>query len=296
MLDTVVTITTYGATQQQLDGAFDLCREYEQLLSRTVEGSDVWRINNADGMPVSVSDKTVELLEMSVEYCSMSDGRFDITIAPVTQLWDFSADSPVIPDEAVLREKCALVDWRAISIDGTRVTLPAGMMLDLGAIAKGYIADRIGEYLEECGVTGAVISLGGNILTVGSKTGSNDTLWNIGIRVPFADYSQQLGTLSLEECSVVTSGIYERCFTVDDTLYHHILDPESGLPVYSGLASVTIISPESAQGDALSTICFLLGEEEGMSLVESLDEVEAVFVREDGSIVCSSGAVLAQSQ
>lgn len=289
MLDTVISISLYDNQDDAiLDGAFALCEEYEQLFSRTISTSDVYRINHSDGAPVEVTDATAELLCIALEYARLSDGAFDPTIEPLVTLWDIMADEPHVPDADAISAALARVDWTKVSVDGNVVTLHADMGLDLGGIAKGYIADKLREYLSENGVDSALINLGGNVLTLGGKPdGSNFT---IGVQKPFGQNSDILGALRLKGMSVVTSGIYERYFVENDRLYHHILDTKTGYPVENELYSVTIISPTSTDGDALSTICFALGSEDGMALIETLDGIECVYCLSDGTLLFSSGA------
>ena len=289
MLDTVISISLYDNQDDAiLDGAFALCEEYEQLFSRTISTSDVYRINHSDGAPVEVSDATAELLCIALEYARLSGGAFDPTIEPLVTLWDIMADESHVPDAGAISAALARVDWTKVSVDGNVVTLQAGMGLDLGGIAKGYIADKLREYLSENGVDSALINLGGNVLTLGGKPdGSNFT---IGVQKPFGQNSDILGACRLKGMSVVTSWKYERYFVENDRLYHHILDAKTGYPVENELYSVTIISPTSTDGDALSTICFALGSEDGMALIETLDGIECVYCLSDGTLLFSSGA------
>ena len=148
-MDTYVTLTAYVEDEEILNDAFAECERYENLLSRTIENSDVWRINHAEGQPVEVSDDTVKILETAMEISKLSDGAFDVTIAPASSLWDFTSGKAELPDAAALEEAAAKVDYTRLQLDGNVVTLPAGMMIDLGGIAKGYVADAIKEYLIE---------------------------------------------------------------------------------------------------------------------------------------------------
>ena len=168
-----------------------------------------------------------------------------------------------------------------------RITMPEGTILDLGAIAKGYIADKIKDYLLAHDVTSAMINLGGNVLCVGGKSDSKD--FTVGVKKPFTQSNELLLTLNLRDCSVVSSGTYERYFYENDTFYHHILNPATGYPYDNRLTDVTILSAVSLDGDCLSTTCFALGLDDGLALIESLDNIEAVFVTTDGSIYYSSG-------
>ena len=177
-----------------------------------------------------------------------------------------------------------MVDYRNLSIDGRIVTLKKGSV-DLGGIAKGYIADRVAAVLKEQGVRSALVDLGGNIVTVGNKAGQP---FRIGIKDP-ADPASLCAVLDGQDVSIVTSGIYERGFDQDGVRYHHLLDPATGMPVQNTLASVTVVCKNSADADALSTACFVMGEEQGIALIESLSDTEALFIRRDGEIRSTSG-------
>ena len=286
-LDTVITLTAYTDRPELLEKGLEYCGEYEKMLSRTVEGSDVWNINHAEGKTVTVSDETAEILRTAIEISEKSGGAFDITIAPVSVLWDFTSGSQVIPEEAAIEQAVRLVDYRQIRIDGNSVTLPAGMKIDLGGIAKGYIADAVKAKLEAAGITSAILSFGGNIVAIGMKPDGSP--WKVGIQ----DIDEPTGTTMMVSLnyggSTVTSGIYERGFTVDGITYHHILSSENGWPIQNELASVTIFSDSSMLGDALSTAVFALGTEKGSRLIESMDGVEALFIRRDRSAAGTSG-------
>lgn len=290
-LDTVVSITLYDTENTSpLEECFSRLASYEKLFSRTQEGSDVWKINHSDGNPVEVSTETADLLEKALSYCRLSDGAFDITIAPVLTLWNFDADQKTgtVPDESDLIDALSHVGYKNIQLDGTTVTLlDPDTSIDLGGIAKGYIADLLKEDLVSAGYTSGIIDLGGNILTIGSKSHGQD--FRIGVRTPKPDATQPLTTISCRNASVVTSGTYERYFIENGKRYHHILSPFDGHPVENGLASVTIFSEHSVDGDALSTACFVLGPEKGMALIESLDGIEALFVTDDLEMKPSSG-------
>ena len=287
-LDTVIMLTAYVDDAQVLNDALEECGRYERLLSRTVEGSDVWRINHAGGQPVEVSDDAIELLETARQVSERSGGAFDVTIAPVSTLWDFTSGAAVVPDADTIAAAAGSVDYRRVEIDGNRVTLPEGMMIDLGGIAKGYIADAVKGYLMDRGVESAVLSFGGNVVTIGLKPDGSP--WRVGIQ----DIDKPTGEYMLVALnfggSTVTSGIYERGFESGGVYYHHILDPNTGWPVQNELASVTIFSDSSMWGDALATAAFALGSEDGMALIESLEGIEAVFIARDRTVRGTSGA------
>ena len=287
-LDTVITLTAYVENSQVLKDALEECGRYENLLSRTVEGSDVWQINHANGEPVEVSDDTIAILQCAKKISELSAGAFDVTIAPVSTLWDFTSGDAVLPDADEIARAAELVDQARMEIDGNTVRLPAGMMIDLGGIAKGYIADKVKDWLENRGVKHAILSFGGNIVGIGMKP--DGTEWKVGIQ----DIDKKTGEYMLVSKntggSTVTSGIYERGFDLDGVRYHHLLSAETGWPVQNELASVTIFSESSMEGDALSTAAFVLGTEAGLKLIESLDGIEAVFISRDRTVTYSSGA------
>lgn len=299
-LNTVITISIYaGVSETQakelISGAFGLCDRYESLLSATVPGSDVSNINSANkNVKINVSSETMNILSIGLKYCKISNGKYDIAIWPLSSLWDFtSGDSTmegVIPDANKIKDALKNVDYNLISIDEindtvTKKTDEAG--IDLGSIAKGYIADRLGEYLKENGATSAIIDLGGNVLALGSKPDGSD--FCIGIKKPFSQTGEIALSVKLSDASVVTSGTYERYFKKDGKIYHHILNPLTGYPYDNNLLSVTIISPLSVDGDALSTTCFALGEDKGMEYIDTLDNIYAIFITDDYVLHYSDG-------
>lgn len=299
--DTIITITLYGTSNEKyINDCFSLADDYEHKFSNTIADSEISRINNASGDYVSVSNETIELLTAAMQYGEISEGKFDISIGHLSDLWKFSeiaknsaneeneADASVIPDDSEIQEQISHVDYHCIEMDGNRVRLAdPDSKLDVGGIAKGYIADKMRAYLNQKDITSGIISLGGNVLTIGPKTDNNP--YTIGIQKPFADTGTPLAELRIKDASVVTSGIYERYYRVNGKLYHHILNTATGYPIENNLYQVTIISSCSMDGDALSTTCFALGLEKGMELIENTDNVEAVFVTDDGEIHCSSG-------
>ena len=293
--DTIIQITIYDSRKEKcLDECMELADKYEKLLSPTVEGSDIWNINHSNGQPVVVSDETLMLLENALSYCDMTNGRIDFTIESVSELWNFHEETDNenmqsrVPDKVKIEEALGHVDYRNLSTnDNTVILKDPEASVTLGFIAKGFIADKIKEYLLSQNVKSAIINLGGNLLAVGSKP--DGTPFQFGIQKPFDKQGAIIATLPVSDCSLVSSGIYERCFYQDDVLYHHILNSTTGYPVQNNLLGVTILSDSSMMGDALSTTCLVLGLEDGMALIESLDGVEAVFITDDYELHYSSG-------
>lgn len=296
LLNTVVSISLYDKQEEALiDGSFDLIEKYEAIFSRTMETSELYKLNHGTaprvaGKPLtfSLSLELSDILRYALTYSKLSDGSFDLTIAPVTSLWDFHALEPALPEESNLKQALALVNYKNIQLSENEISFAKeGIEIDFGAIAKGYIADRVKEYLMNNGVKSAIINLGGNLLCIGNKP--DQTPFLIGIQKPYADRNETIATMEISDRSVVSSGVYERFFKLDGRLYHHIMNPKTGYPYDNGLISVTIISPKSVDGDGLSTSCFALGLEKGMQLVESLPDTYAVFITEDYELHYTSG-------
>ena len=292
-LNTAVTVTIYDSKDKNLlTECMNLCDKYENVFSRTASDSELYKLNHRTLTPVEgtedtyqVSDSLAELISKGLDYSELSKGAFDIAIEPLTSLWDFTAEDPQVPKDSLIQAALPKCDYHNISVDKDKneITLKTDdTAIELGAIAKGYIADRLKDYLVSQNVKSAIINLGGNVLCIGEKP--DNSAFKIGIQKPFADRSETIAVMDIKDKSVVSSGIYERCFEQNGTLYHHLLNPETGYPYDNGLIAVTIISDKSVDGDALSTTCFALGLEDGMKLAESLDDVQAFFVTSDYEI------------
>lgn len=281
--DTVIQIDAWGTKASTLEHCKTICEDYENLFSNKIETSEISKINASAGNPVKVSEETLELISRGIDYCELSGGKFDITIAPLSDLWNFT-DNPKgnLPEQSAIEEARSHVGYKTIQVDKDSCTVTLNdpqAKIDLGGIAKGYIADRLKAYLKSEGVEHALINLGGNVLALG--TAYDGTPFRIGIQKPFDEQNSTIDILEIEDRSVVSSGIYQRYFEKDGTIYHHILNPETGYPYSNNLLQATIISDRSMDGDALSTCCFALGLNDGSTLIESLDHVQAIFVTED---------------
>lgn len=274
LLDTVANIKA-DCDSETLSGAFSLCEELEKTLSRTKENSDVWKLNNSDGF-TEVSEDTKKIIEKSIYYSGLSGGKFDVTVYAVSSLWDFK--NQVIPSRDEIAEALKNIDYESIEIRETKVNTN-GKQIDLGGIAKGYIADRVKEYLASKDVKKGLINLGGDVVCFG------DT-YKIAIEMPFKGTSAAI--LKIKDKAVVTSGIYQRYIEKDGKYYHHIIDPETGYGAETDLASVTVIGESAFDCDALATVCMLVGLEKGKDLIESTG-AEAVFIDRKGEITYTSG-------
>ena len=274
LLDTVADITAL-CDDETLSGAFELCERLEKVLSRTVSGSDVDRLNGTDGY-VSISEDTLRTVERAVYFSDLSGGKFDITVAPLSALWDFK--NQIVPNRDEIAEALQNVDYHSIEIKNGEISLN-GKQIDLGGIAKGYIADRATEHLKEKGVKRARVKFGGNICMIGE--------YNIGIKKPFDN--SVIASIELHDKCAVTSGIYERYIEKDGKIYHHILDPKTGYGVENELAAVTVIGKTAIDCDALSTVCMLLGTEKGLEIINNTADTEAVFIDLENNITLSFG-------
>ena len=293
LLDTVVSIRIYESDDNDLlNSAFDLIESHEATLSRYNNKSEVSAINSSPaGVAVAVSPATIGVIMKAKKYAEMSAGAFDPTVGPLVDLWGIGGPSPQVPTQEEIEGALSFVDYRQMTVDPDSLTVMLnqdGMTLDLGGIAKGWIADEVSRFLQEGGAEHFLINLGGNVLVHGDKPDGSP--FRIGMQDPAADRGRYMGIYTLDNGSVVSSGVYERYFEAEGVRYHHILSTKDGRPVRNGLAAVTILSDESIDGDALSTTVFALGLEAGMDLVMGLNGVEAAFVTEAGRVILTQGA------
>lgn len=283
--DTVVDLGIYG-NQSILDEALAACNRFDQLFSLQREGSDIWNINHAAGAPCEVAPDTADVIMKSLAFCAASEGTFDITIGAVSTLWDFKEG--IKPDDAVIQEAITHVNWKNVSVQGTTVQLSDPLAaLDLGGIAKGWIADALADLFRTRGVTSGIINLGGNVFALGEKPSGKP--WLVGIRDPNTRAGKSVATVEVRNRSVVTSGLYERHFVLDGVDYYHILDPQTGYPAKTDIKSDTIISERSLDGDGLSTTLFIYGSQHAAQSIENRGDIEAIFMTDDGHTSFSSG-------
>ena len=243
-----------------------------------------------------MSAETLDVIRTGLLMAELSGGKFDITVGALTDLWKFTSDNPSVPEDQEIRKALETVGYENITMKGNEVGLSdSETRIDLGGVAKGYIADKTGEYMEAQGVTKAIINLGGNITAIGEK--EEDTPWTIGIERPYSDRSEIVGSIKVSDKTVVTSGIYERQFVEDGVRYHHVLDPQTGYPAETDLEAVTITAVKGNSGfcDSLSTACLILGKEKAHRLVLKLQdeypqmEIEAAFIDKNDNIAQTDG-------
>ncbi len=275
MMDTVVNIKAV-ADKGVLDDALNTARDYEALFSHTDKNSEISRLNEIGTL--NVSDETAYILTEALKYCEITNGKFDISLGEVTDLWDF--ENKIIPDDTALKRAVQKSGYTKITVDGNTVNT-GGTKINLGAVAKGYIADKVRDRLLANGVSSGVLNFGGNVVVFG------DDYSVVGIKNPNGD--SVLAKLKVKNTSVVTSGTYERAFIRDNKNYHHILNSKTGYPADTDLLSATVICSDGTKADIMSTCCLLLGLQDGLEFINSQTDVEAIFVTLDGEIFTSSG-------
>ncbi|MGH4118515.1 FAD:protein FMN transferase [Clostridium sp.] len=292
MMGTIIDLKVYGKNAEEAtEKAIKRVEEIENKMSVNIETSEISKLNTKAGVSgEKLSADTYSVIEKAVQYSKLTEGAFDPTIEPIVKLWGIGTDAERVPSVDEITEKLKLVDYKDIILDGGNSTAQlkrTNQAIDLGAIAKGYTADEIKGILLENKISSAIINLGGNIYAMGNK--EDGAKWNIGIQNPLDERGKYLGTVTVSDKSVVTSGNYERFFMVGTKRYHHIFDPKNGYPSENGIISTTIISDKSIDGDVLSTSTYIMGINKAQKLVESIEGVEAIFITDDKKIYVTSG-------
>lgn len=292
LMGTIVKLTIYDNKDEDVfEDAFGIIRNIENKMSLNIADSETNVINkNAFNKRIPLSQEMNFILGKSIKYSKLSDGHFDVTVGPIVKLWGIGSEDAKVPSQSEIKDAISHLGYKSMDLnkDGISLTKP-NMLIDLGAIAKGYAADQVADYLRSQNIDRAIIDIGGNLYVLGSKDA--ETPWSVGIQNPFNETRGDfLGTVAVSDQSVVTSGVYERYLEKNGKKYHHILDPFTGYPVENELMSVSIISDESIDGDALSTSVFSLGLEKGYELIESLDGVDAIFVTKDKNVYLTPNA------
>lgn len=288
-MDTFMQATIHAPALQSAEvaGIMQNVLRLESLFSTTDPDSEISAINASGGEGVAVSPDTLAVLQTALAVSGETGGAFDITAYPLVRAWGFTQTEYRVPGAAEIAALLERVDYgRVVLSDGT-ASVPAEMEIDLGGIAKGYTGDVLTSALREKGVESALLSLGGNIAVIGRKPDGSP--WKIGIRDPL-NASETIGYVQVEDANVITSGGYERCFADDaGHIWWHIIDPETGYPAENGLISATVIGRNGAQCDALSTALFVMGADAAAAYLRSQAEVDAVLIREDGSLLVTDG-------
>ena len=285
-MDTVMSFTVYGPKGPAAAGEGERrVRELEALLSVTAEDSDVYRANHAGGRPVELSEDARRLITDALALCGSTDGALDVTIYPVVRAWGFTTGIYQVPEEEVLTALLERVDYTRVALENGLLTVPEGMELDLGAVAKGYTGDQLAALFAEAGVTSAIVELGGNVQTLGTKPDGSP--WKVAVRSPEGE--GYAGVLELVDQAAVTSGGYQRYFQQDGETYWHIMDPATGRPARSGAASVTVVSERGVIADGLSTALFVMGKDRAVEYWKNHPGFDFIFISEGGAVSVTGG-------
>ena len=282
-MGTVVTVKLFGfGAKNDLDKIETEINGLENsVLSWRKEGSDVYRINKGSGTQVSVSPDTVKIIGQCIDISDDCGGVFDITIGNVTKLWDFGGNNQRLPSDDEIKTALGSVGYKNVSISGNAVQIKKGQSLDLGAVGKGFVCDKIKELLDKGRTKSAVVSVGGSLLIYGNRT------FSVGIVNPDND-KQSMGALKLKDTCVSTSGNYEKYFEQDGKRYHHILNATTGYPATSEFKSVTVVCESGLISDALSTVCYIAGYRKSIEILKKFD-AEAVFIFNNNAVRVTDG-------
>ncbi|MDD6483090.1 MAG: FAD:protein FMN transferase [Clostridiales bacterium] len=276
-MDTIMDITADNAGA--IDAAQAEIKRLEKLFDRFDPESDIYKLNTQKSY--TVSSDSAQLIKTAAHIGEETGGAMDITIAPVMDLWGFGKGEYRVADMEEIKEALNSVDCSKISVSGNNVTIDKDASLDLGAVAKGFASDAVIKTMSEHNASSAIVSLGGNVQTLGKKNGTKK--WSVGIQNPL-DPSKYIAAVNVYNAAVVTAGSYQRYFEENGKKYHHIIDPKTGFPAQSGLSSVTVIAKSGLLADALSTALFVTGLDEGARIYEQRNDFEAVFVTEENEI------------
>ena len=287
-MDTYMTVTAYGKNAENgVNKAVDEINRLETVLSAEKQESDIYKLNETGSGTLSTDTKNI--VSRALEINKTTNGAFDISIYPLMVKWGFTTQKYNVPSKNEISKLLKDVDSSKIIFDekSGNIKLKENMKIDLGGIAKGYTSSRVMQIFKECGVTSGLVSLGGNVQALGTKT--DGTAWQIAIENPDKS-SDYIGVVSVKDKAVITSGGYERYFEKNGKTYHQILDPETGYPAESGVKSVTIVSDDGTLADALSTSLFVMGKEKALDYWrEHKNEFDTVLVEDNGDITITGG-------
>lgn len=294
LLGTVANMRVFNEDgEEAMDKAFDRVIELDERFSTYNPDSEVSEVNRQAGIePVEVTDEVFFVMERALHFAEQSGGSFDPTIGAVTTLWGIGQEDAAVPDPDELAAAVEVVDYQMVELDEENQTIylkEEGMVLDLGAIAKGYITDEAARVLVEEGVDTAIVDLGGDIVVVGNSTRGLEDPWNVGIQNPYGNRGDIIGMVPVSDRAIVTSGIYERLVRDGDDEYHHLMNPETGFPFENNISGISIIADNATDADAIANIAFSLGVEEGLDYINGLEGVEVIYTTNEFEVFASDG-------
>lgn len=289
-MDTVMLLTAYGSeAEAALDAAAELILSLEEDLDPESPTGSVYALNHGAGSQVMVSEACYNIMLTSMDYWQRTGGALDPGLYPISKAWGFISGDYRVPEAAELNALLAAKNTGAIQLDGTvrAAAVPAGMEVSFGAVAKGYTAQATVELMADMGVTSAILSLGGNVQTLG-ETKPDGSRWQVAVQDP-NDTGSYVGILTVGQAAVVTSGGYQRFFEKDGVTYIHIIDPETGMPVENDLLSVTVVTEDGVRADALSTALFVMGRDAALDFYAAQGDFELVLITADGTVIVTPG-------
>ncbi|MDE1339664.1 FAD:protein FMN transferase [Vibrio aestuarianus] len=296
MMGTFIDLVVHHQNGEQLiKDAYIQLKDYATRFTVNQADSELMRVNlNAGIAPIVVAPDLFELIKLGKHYSEDVSTPFNIAIGPLVKTWRIGFQEATVPSQDVINEKLALVDPTQIILNEQQHSVflsQKGMEIDLGSIAKGYFADQVMQRLTEAGVDNGYISLGGNVLTIGHSPNNPNNAWNVGIQNPLSQRGDVIRIVPLQGMSMVTSGINERYFESNGQRYHHLLDGKTGMPISTDIASLTIISKHSVDGEIWSTAGFLPSTSQSISYLNTIEGIEAIAVSIDGDVLTTNGLV-----
>ena len=289
LMDTLVQMRAHGENAETaVKASMERIREIENLMSKTIETSDIYRLNNNPESKIGIESESMTVLKKSVEYAELTAGDFDPTIGALVEIWGIGTEDAAVPNESELKEALTNTGYNYLKLDqNTAEITKTGVKLDLGGIVKGYAAEEVKKIVKKHEIEHAFVNLGGNVLVIGNKVDGSP--WKIGIQDPRESSGDVMAVVDAVDLTIVTSGNYERYFEEDGKLYHHIINPQTGYPAENNILSVTIISENSFDADALSTAVYVMGLKKGLKFIEDMEDIEVMFITEDLEVYLSSG-------
>ena len=289
LMDTLVQMRAHGENAEiAVEESMERIREIENLMSKTIETSDIYRLNNNPETELEIDNQSMNVLKKALEYAELTAGDFDPTIGALVELWGIGTEDAAVPEQAEIEAALANTGYNYLDLADNKAEITkAGVKIDLGGIAKGYAAEEVKKVVQKHNIKHAFVNLGGNVLVIGDKVDGSP--WKIGIQDPREGRGSVMAVVDAVDKTIVTSGNYERYFEEDGKLYHHILNPKTGYPAENNLLSVSIISENSFDADALSTAVYVMGLQKGIKFIEKMENVDVMFITEELDVYLSSG-------